>query len=386
MATEVYDEEELDEEQGQRRTARRDSVPDKGVDNAMDVPLLPHAGTSKSNTISYLKITRLDGARGVRGLKGQMPPGTTYDGLARRFGNGTYKIEGCNAAHKVLAREEAIEIAMGPDFDDANGQPIAVVPQPQNSAAYTLHGMKMVSDMATRHQEAVMKSTDASSAQVKEMASTTMEMLTTFTAAQRESERNSYQAAQQNQQAFFASMMAMQQSAHAQQMQMLTTMAERERANDVNPLQMIEVFMNGMKAGGEMGDGPEPWLQALKEGSGMLGNIAQLANAPGVRGALPSNSVPNRTALPAAAIPTNAPANDNAGPPTRKKRLPFDRAEIRAAAQLKAELRKRGIPMSDFLTQTTDYYRTAPESELYESDDEGQDELADAANPSDEIA
>lgn len=363
------------------RRKKVDDVPDAPVENAADIPLLSYAGTSKSNTVTYLKVTRLDGPRGVRGLKGKLPPESTYEDVARRYGNGTYKIEGCSQRHKVLAREEGLEIAI-PGFDEDEGKPAAPAPVGFNPN-FALHQMKLVTDMATEHGRSIKEQSASGSEQVREMANKTMEMMTAFTAAQRESERNAYSQAAANQQSFFATMLATMQTAHAQQMEMLTAMNERARKSEIDPMAMVQMFVDGLKTGGELGGGGdvEPWLAALKEGTTSLGHLATLARTGGnaETPALP----PRPRALPTTTV-ERKPREEGK---RRKKRLPFKREEIKGVVQLRAELRKRGIPFEAFLEQTAEHYRSVPDSDLYEGDDgpvESEDHAAEQESSGDQ--
>lgn len=374
MAVETYDEDsedDLDEPRPPRSRRRADNVPDAPVENADSLPLLTHAGTGKTNTVTFLKIVRLDGPPGVRGFKGQMPPETTHVDLADRFGNGVYKVEGCNYRNKVLAREERVEISI-PGYDDEIRAAAGKNPEPvrDNSGMMGAHGMKMISDMSRAHSQAVEHQARTQSENVREMAASSMKMVTEFTAAQRETERNAHETMQQTQQTFFASMMAMQQAAHQQQMEMLTAMHERSRSAQTSPTELLEVFMNGIKAAGELGGGgadTEPWLAAIKEGTGALGHLASIANSPAAtsrNGSLPPGA-------PAPRQLTAGSTGDGKGSERgkRRRRLPFKRSEIRGIAQLKGVLRNRGIDFEEFLTQTTESVRVAPESDLFEDDD-----------------
>lgn len=344
------------------RRKRVDEVPDAAVENAADIPLLSYAGTSKSNTITYLKVTRLDGPRGVRGLKGKLAPESTYEDVARRYGNGTYKIEGCNQKHKVLAREEGLEISI-PGFDEDEGKNNSPPPVVGFNPNFTLHQMKMVTDMATEHGRSIKEQSAASADATRDMANQTMQMMTAFTTAQRESERSAYAAAAANQQQFFSTLLVTMQTAHAQQMEMLTAMNERSRKSELDPMAMVQMFIDGLKTGGELGGGAdvEPWLAALKEGTGALGHLATLANAG--KGQQPLQLPARPKALPSTGV-QRAPRAE-----PRKKRLPFAKGEIRGIASLRATLRKRGISLEDFLAQTNQHYQSVPDSELFEGDD-----------------
>jgi hypothetical protein len=363
-----------------RGRKRVHEVPDDPIENAGDLPLLTHAGTGKKNTVTYLKITRLDGPRGVRGVKGKMDPSSTFEDVARRYGNGTYKIEGCNYRHQALAREDGVEIAI-PGFDDEPERGAAPAPQQGVSGSFGLHGMQMITKMSDRHTEAVTAQANAQSEQVREMAGRTMELLTSFTAAQRESERATHEASTTNQQQFYATMMAMQTQAHAQQMEMLRAMHERQSGSQVDPMQMVQMFMDGLKAGGELGggEGDEPWVKALHEGTGMLGHLASLANAPGVAGKL-AGAPPALPGQPRALAQHNPQGEQP--PPKRKKRLPFKTDEIRNLASIKAKLRERGIPFDAFLSQTLEHVSTASDEDFFSDDEPGQSEDNAATPPS----
>lgn len=374
---------------GRGRPRGGDSIPDAPIENAGDLPLLTHAGTGKKNTVSYLKITRLDGPRGVRGVKGKLPPESTFEDVARRFGNGTYKIEGCNYRHQMLAREEGVEISI-PGFEDEPeaGRPGgAPAPQQGVSGTFGLHGMNMIAKMSDRHTEAVTSQANAQSEQVREMAGKTMEMLTAFTTAQRESERSTHEHSATMMQQFFATMMAQAQLAHSQQMEMLTAMHERQRNNQTDPMQMIQVFMDGLKAGGEMGGGgDEPWVKALQEGTGMLGHLASLANAPAVQQKLGRPpQLPGQAPPRALSGPQQAAAPD-AAPAKRKKRLPFKANEIRDLATIKSALRKRGIDFDAFLAQTKQHVTTASDADFFADDepDESEEHAASEESPGDQ--
>ena len=377
-----------------RGRQRADGIPDAPVENAGDIPLLPHSGTGKKNTVTYLKVSRLDGPRGVRGFKGRMEPGSTYEDIARRFGNGTYKVEGCNHRHQVLAREENIEISI-PGFDDEPepGRPgAAPAPQQGVSGAFGLHGMQMITKMSDRHTEAVTSQANAQSEQVREMAAKTMELLTTFTSAQRDSERATHEHSATMMQQFFATMMAQSQVAHAQQMEMLTAMHERQRGQQLDPMQMIQVFMDGLKTGGELGSGSgdEPWVKALQEGTGMLGHLASLANAPAVQQRLGQGSAPQIPPLPGQprTLPNPAQQAPQPGQPPvkRKKRLPFKADEIRELAAIKSALRKRGIDWQAFLAQTKQHVTSASDAEFFADDepDELEENATETSSPGDQ--
>lgn len=363
----------FDEEVTTRRRGRKvDDIPDGPVENAADIPLLVHAGTGKANTITYLKVIRLDGDRSEMGLKGTLSPDSTAETIAQRFGNGVYKIEGCNYRHKVLAREE-LSISI-PGYAEQSRQPhapvVAGVDQRAQAQAQA-HSMNLLSNMAIRYGDTVKDQSIASAQNVKDMASSSMQMLTEFTTAQRESERAAHQASVQNQQQFFASMMNMQQQAHRQQMELLTAMHERQRASEQDPMAMVKLFTEGMKMAGELGgDGPDPMTAALREGSSMLGSLATIAGAghPTTMPAAPTApQAQHMRTLPTTTVQRAPRPSETA----KGRKIPFAKSEVREIARLRAILRRRGISLEQFLSQSTEYYETAPDEDLYESENDG---------------
>lgn len=360
-----------------------------GASNADHMPLFEHADGPPSKTAIHVKVTRLDGDTGIRGYKGQVPPSATAHQVASRYGNGMYKLEACNSKGKVLAREDQLEISI-PEYEPKEAPRPAQAHQAGPSPAFGLHSMKMMSDMSATHHAAIREASETSSNNVQAMAAKSMDMMTAFTAAQRESERAGHESAQLNQQQFFASMLAQQTLAHAQQMEMLTATNERERSSTVDPMQMIEMFMTGMRAGGEMGgDGPEPWVTALQEGSGMMKSLAELAIAPGA----------GRGPAPLAALPSPAKAHGQPGatrrrvqrrPPSRRpangaheqaiqpEPPAFSASEMRELAELRAKIQERGVPFGQYLEQSRVMFSEAPDSDLF-SENDGPGESVDAA-------
>lgn len=392
-----------------RPRGRGDAVPDGAVENADDTPLLAHAGTGKKNTVLYIKVIRTDGLAGERGYKGKLQSGATMDDLARRFGNGTYDLMGCNASHKVIAKEIDMEISM-PQYDDAasGAAPAGVAQGPGSFAHANLHAMKLISGHAESHADTVREMAASNSEQVTTLAKATVDSIQTFATAQRDADRQAHETTTNTMAQFFAAMQtsqtnaaamaaASQATAHTQQMEMLTAMNDRARTSEQNPMELVEVLVRGMALGKEnAGDGDEPWAVALKEGGNMLGNLAQLASSPGAHAAsaqlqagrhaaarqlVPGAAPPPRPAAPA------APAAPN--PEGRKRnRLPFSKGELRAVAALRAELRKREVSLEDFLAQTREHFATAPDSEVFENDgpSQGSDDARDESPASPEPA
>lgn len=381
-----FDDDEDALEPGEGRARRLDAP----VENSEETPLLPHAGTGKTNTVNYIKVTRIDGPPGERGYKGRLPSDASIEELARRYGNGCYKLEGCNYKHKVIASESDVEVSV-PEYE-SNSQ--ASDPAALGGASAMLHALGMLKAMAERHETQSQSTATEAQGNVTAMAERTVEMMRDFTSASRDSERETHQTAVTQMQGFFAAMLQMTQTNHAQMMQLMQASQERERERQTpptDPMQMMELFMQGLQLGHTMGDGEgdEAWVKALKEGGTMLSSLAQLAT---------SSSRPEQAtrllsagagrALPApkqgATVAANGskPGVADSGRPRRRK-LPFSTNEVRGLARLRAQLRKRGVSFDDYIAQSVEHFETVPDSEMFAEND-GPDGSGDAATESED--
>ena len=114
----MTDRDDFDEEFEDRKP-NKNLVEKDIVENLDETPLMPQeAGKGKTNSIAYIKVTREDGASGERGYKGRLPSDATIEMLARRYGNGIYRLDGCNYKHRVLLTHSDVEVSV-PEFDDS---------------------------------------------------------------------------------------------------------------------------------------------------------------------------------------------------------------------------------------------------------------------------
>lgn len=347
-----------------------DDLGTQHVTDTEDVPLLVHAGRGKDNTVYKLKITRLDGPQAGRGFKGTLEPDSSLVTLARTFGNGVYRVEGVNSKFKVLAvSEHQISI---PDLDDEPTTEGAHAPQPYHPGIAGVHGMRIVAQMADNHQQSATEQNQTLLTAMRDMTASTVATMTAFLESQRAADRERVDAQMANMQAFYATMLQMQQGANTQQMEILTRFSERDQGGP----NQIETLLQGIQLAHQLGAGSNedtpPWAHALQAGSGMLQSLAQMHAAGGT-------GLPNpmqRPALPAqGAPPAPAPEEPKRTLQPRKRRLPVNREEVGALVRLKATLHKRGIPLDTFMSQVTEHYRQAPESELFDSGGEGPNDV-----------
>jgi hypothetical protein len=347
-----------------------DDLGTQHVTDTEDVPLLVHAGRGKDNTVYKLKITRLDGPQAGRGFKGTLEPDSSLVTLARTFGNGVYRVEGVNSKFKVLAvSEHQISI---PDLDDEPTTEGAHAPQPYHPGIAGVHGMRIVAQMADNHQQSATEQNQTLLTAMRDMTASTVATMTAFLESQRAADRERVDAQMANMQAFYATMLQMQQGANTQQMEILTRFSERDQGGP----NQIETLLQGIQLAHQLGAGSNedtpPWAHALQAGSGMLQSLAQMHAAGGT-------GLPNpmqRPALPAqGAPPAPAPEEPKRTLQPRKRRLPVNREEVGALVRLKATLHKRGIPLDTFMSQVTEHYRQAPESELFDSGGDGPNDV-----------
>ena len=369
-------------------------VPDEPIENADATPLLIHAGTGKANTVTYIKVTRIDGPSGPggRGYKGNVQSDATMADIARKYGNGVYTLAGCNTKHKVLLTEHEVEINM-PQFDEQPQR--GVPPSAMGGSTAQLHGMRLISERSEAHEQAIQTMATSSVEQTQSLARSTVESFRDFATAQRDSERRSHETQMTNMQTFFAAMQANAALAHAQQMEMITAMNDRDRSREQNPMELVDVLVRGMAMGREDGGEPNPpWMNALGQGTQMLGHLASLAHAPGgaeasrVMATMRNPALPPGQSVQPLAQPPQRPqaapaANPSTDPstPRRRRKLPLTRSEMREAAQLKVELRKRGIDLSQCLRENTEHFKSAPDSDIRENDgpNEGSDDARDSS-------
>ncbi len=352
------------------------SVPDDPIENAEDTPLLIHSGTGKANTVVYIKVTRIDGPSGPggRGYKGNVQSNATMVDIARKFGNGVYTLMGCNGKHKVLLTEHEVEINM-PQFDEQPARGGA--PGAMGGSTAQLHGMRLISERSEAHERAIQDMATSSVQQTQALAQSTVESFRDFAAAQRESERSSHETQMSNMQTFFGAMQQQAQQAHVHQMEMITAMHDRDRSSQQNPMELVDVLVRGMAMGREDGAEPNPpWMNALGQGTEMLGHLASLAHAPGGAEATRVMASMRNPALPPGPMPARPPQRPvqprgdtpPPGPSARRRRrkLPLTREEMREVAQLKDQLRKRGVDLVELLRENREHFETVPDSEIRE--------------------
>jgi hypothetical protein len=325
-------------------------------------PLYAELGSGKLSAIAYSKVVRLDGAQGERGYQGTLPGDATLEDLRTAYGSGTFRCSACNLKNKVLGTVTH-EIA-----ERASREPH---PAPSNGATATgapmLHVFKMLSDQSQRHEAQTRDASDSATGHVSTMADRSLAMVTSVMESMRASESAAHATSLAQQQQFFVAMFHMMSTQHAQQIAMYERSRESERASQAPAQNPLELFLQGVQLAGSLGGGggsEEPeYLKVLQQGGAMLGHLATLAGAaPGLG---------QKPVLPGMPAPKGLPSpvgTENPEPKAAGRKLPFTREEIRELAKLKATLKKRGVPLGQFLDHSSQHIATLPDSNTFEDD------------------
>lgn len=325
--------------------------------NLGEVPLLT-ARTKGRNAVVYLKVVRLDGGPGVRGYKGRLSADATLEELAREYGNGLFRIEGCDSKGHV--KEQADHEVAVPERAE---QAVAAQALQRAAAGDLTPALAILERMATSHQAEQAEVARSSNDSVREMAATYTRMMTDFTNAGRESERSAFQAMVSQQQQFFVAMLQMQQANNATVLQVMARNDDRDD-DGRDPVDTLLAGIELAQTLGGGGEGEEPMVAALREGSGMLGNLVQLMHGQQQGGRQPP---PGPRQLGA--------GGDGPGAPAARRPRPLAGRiapeELREFGGLAATLRQRGIPVSDYLRTLKEQVERVPDSVLFDAGEEG---------------
>lgn len=358
------DEDENFEETTTTRRSRRDD-PDKPVTNAETIPLFVNADKRGLNTAEYLKVTKLDNPD--RGYKGTMPLTSTLETIAGIHGNGTYNIDLCNSAHKVLRRLENQVISLNEEQRQNVGDNAKSGTSNSDRHLAFLLQENARKDKAELDREE--KRTDAHVKAVTGQATQFTEMVTKTTEAAANRDRDHMKGVNDSQQNFFANMMsqqatmfqqtmAMMMMGHNQTMEILKASHDRDIQQN-SPAALMDILMKGINIGKEFESDDDPLTKSLSAGGDMLTKLIELKKE------MPQTTVTTqRVQRP---NPGNAPNKTKSG-----KEPILSKNELRKMIELKKVLRSRGIDLEDQLEQASIHYRDIPEEELT-SEGENQD-------------
>jgi hypothetical protein len=354
------DEEYLRRQHMQQQMAHR--MPQRGeasryrpVANAQDVPLFPDSDKDVRNTVAYLRIIRQ--SKPKAGYKGQQPPNSTLENIALLYGNGVYTIEACAEDHTVLRRRQNVLISM----DEAN-------PHADNNKR--VEGEDSISNLIRSTQSSheneinrIHALTERATKQEADRGREYTTMVRETSKESREAMQLHYQTASKNQQDFFGALMAAQNMSFQQTMLIMNKSHDmqvqqmRENADRNNPMVYVQMMMQGLQMGRDMGgddDNTPDWIKGMREGGEMLGNLLALKQG--------NPSMPQLQNPPEE---QTEPAPRKRQPPgtTRDGRKIFEPDELRNMLELKETLRTQGIDLSEWLRQAKLSYHKESEAE-----------------------
>ncbi len=252
------------------------------VDNSDPVPLFPDLDKNSRNVITYIEVYRMSPPGD--GYKGTIPPNATKDYLGKRFGNGYYNLEACNADGECLRRAQGINIAI-PIVDPGVARPGMVPGLFDGNMAE-----KLLDRLATEHEKASQRSKDLTTETIqatKEQASTYATMIREDSKERAARDRDFFQAQQSAQQGFFSAMITQLQQLHSMNMESMQAgftqtfqMMQLQHAQSLqqnNPAFLFQLFERGMRMGADMNGGDDPFSTVLTAGVKGLSELKELA-------------------------------------------------------------------------------------------------------------
>ena len=252
------------------------------VDNSDPVPLFPDLDKNSRNVITYIEVYRMSPPGD--GYKGTIPPNATKDYLGKRFGNGYYNLEACNADGECLRRAQGINIAI-PIVDPGAARPGMVPGLFDGNMAE-----KLLDRLATEHEKSSQRSKDLTTETIqatKEQASTYATMIREDSKERATRDRDFFQAQQAAQQGFFSAMITQLQQLHSMNMESMQAgftqtfqmmqLQHQQSLQQNNPAFLFQLFERGMKMGSEMSGGEDPFSSVLTAGVKGLSELKELA-------------------------------------------------------------------------------------------------------------
>ena len=362
------DEDEISPEQEEyiRRRQMELQSPQRGgaarfrpVANADDVPLFPDSDKDVRNTVAYLRIIRQ--SKPKAGYKGQQPPNSTLEHIALLYGNGVYTIEACAEDHTVLRRRQNVLISM----DEANPAENTKRAEGEDSI-----GSLLRSSLAGHEREIdrVHALAERATKQEADRGREYTTMVRETAKESREALQLHYQTASKNQQDFFGALMAAQNMSFQQTMLIMNKSHDmqlqqmRENADRNNPMVYVQMMMQGLQMGRDMGgdDDTPDWIKGMREGGSMLNNLLALKQGNPV-----TEQVEELTEV--------TPKKRRPPGTTSDGRRVFEVDELRKMVELKETLRAQGIDLAEWLRQAKLSYHKEPETE-HEADPNSDDE------------
>ncbi len=348
------------------------------VSNDEYLPLFPDADKFPEHHVAHIKVTKLAPV-GEDGYKGELPPTAAEEVIWRNWGDGTYRIQACNAQGRELRKRDNCVISKGP----RPAEVLAAAP-PSSNGSPDLAIINRVLDTVKEQIASIKSDKEIAVSQVRRQ----QEQQGEFMAKQSDKTTmllsEHYKSGASSQQAFFGAMMQMQQQAHQMMMQNLIAMQQlQSQQND--PRVLMATLMQGIQLARDLGDGggeeelPTSVLM-MREGAKAIGDIKDMA--------MGSMFKPKKLAPPQpiqASIVTPAPISIPGVPPAPElaqaqtsqngnghakpaKERTFTPTEAMKIKQLKLVADGKGLDFEDLLDQALGYVGAAPEADAPEEE------------------
>lgn len=265
------------------RPGKKPKKADRGapLENSEPVPLFPDLDKDARNVITSIEVHRTTPPG--EGYKGTVPPNATKEFLGRRFGNGMYNLEACNADGVCLRRVQNVTIAL-PPLPESNGAHRATTGMFDMDMA-----TKLLERLTTEHEKSSQRQKDLTTETIsatRETAKTYAEMMREDAKERAERDRVYHDAQQKQQQQFFTVMTTTMLQQHQQAMEnmregfqqtvQMMEMSHRHTLQQNNPAFLFQLFERGMRIGSEMGGDDNPVSQVFGMGLQGLDKVTEM--------------------------------------------------------------------------------------------------------------
>jgi hypothetical protein len=367
------------------------ALDDDAIANSDECPLFPDADKKSSKFLTAVKVTRLTPPE--EGYKGLVPPNVNEDFIARKWGNGTFRLEGLNSKHRVI-RNRDVTISVALDAPNGGGNEKTA----QEFAFATLQAQQRSNTAEVLRIQAL---TDKVTDQVTRQGDKYVDMLAGQHKSAMERDREFFGSQNKHMGQFFATMMSqseqqhshavqMMQAGHQQTMQMMQALQVQAAQNN-NPTMLLTVLMKGLEMGRDMGSPSDEsqMFAGLKMGLEGLGKIKEIASLDAPRA--PQVALPRPARVPAARY--RAPEQAPEGPPTVQSNPPpngqkvFSKEELLHLVEFKKLCDAKGIDFDGLVQHAkSEIGGSAPhppddDDEFEEDEDEDEDEELDEDEP-----
>jgi len=243
------------------------------VENEEPIPLFPNLDKDSRNVIAVIEVHKMTPPND--GFKGTVPANTTKEYIGRRYGNGIYNFDACNAAGECLRRVQNVKI----DFTPAEGvSPGAARPMPPGMFDGSMAD-RLLDRLSSEHEKSTQSAKELTSQTLKatqEQAATYAAMVREDAASRATRDREYFEAQQKQQNGFFSAMITQLQQLHSMNMESmqagftqtmaLMEMNHRQAMNNSNPMLLFSLFERGLRFGQEVG-GPDDPISTVMNGA-----------------------------------------------------------------------------------------------------------------------